>query len=141
MNSNTMNTRLHPWLFLGLFALAPAGSHAAQYRLTNNRIAADFDATGLTCLALANLRFPQRSATLDVANDAAALTVNGERLDLSALKPTSAADFATIELIYSFLTRCRVNIEHTRRALADCWLVYWCSAGGITSSLITLGYK
>ncbi|MCX6876202.1 MAG: hypothetical protein NTW21_20705 [Verrucomicrobia bacterium] len=83
MKPHTMHiTRWLP-LALGCGLLAPSLSPAEQFRLHNELIAADFDATGLTRLAL-----PNSAAVLELAQDSAALTVDGERLAGPGLKLT-----------------------------------------------------
>jgi hypothetical protein len=67
---------------LGLGLLAPTTASAARFALQNNQISAVFDDTGLTRLAI-----PDSSAVLDLANDTAALTVDGTRLALAGVKP------------------------------------------------------
>lgn len=83
-----MNTPRPLLLLLGLCALAPALSLAADYRLEGKRITADFDATGLTRLELVRPSYIKLPATLDLANDSASLTVDGERLAVPGLKLT-----------------------------------------------------
>ncbi|MEI7909383.1 MAG: hypothetical protein WCK77_07080 [Verrucomicrobiota bacterium] len=68
---------------LGLGLLAPALALAAPIHLQNALLTAEFDAGGLTRLTLAN-----SPAVLDVANDTASLTVDGERLAMPGLKLT-----------------------------------------------------
>ena len=77
-------TRCLPLAF-GLGLLAPTPAHAEQFRLHNDLVTADFDATGLTRLTL-----PNSPAVLDLANDSAFLTVDGERLAVPGLKLTAA---------------------------------------------------
>ncbi len=66
---------------LCLSLLASSGRGADAFRLSNGGLVADFDASGLVRIALAN-----SSHSFSLAGDSAALTVDGETLDVRDLE-------------------------------------------------------
>lgn len=66
---------------LCLSLLASSGRGADAFRLSNDDLVADFDASGLVRIALAN-----SSHAFSLAGDSAALTVNGETLSVRDLE-------------------------------------------------------